>query len=156
MVDALASGIASAAITKRIAEKEKSLERAKGKLKKLTQETADKEFIVEKLPAVLHSIQAMDMSEVTERVVTDSDIELRLTTSRHLHELLERVDYYVGLENFPAHLKKEYKDFDPSKGTHTLKHEDYTAFALVTKFRSGAVIERVNFYSSLETVEELW
>lgn len=156
MVDALASGIASAAITKKIVEKEKSLERAKGKLKKLTQETAEKEFIVEKLPAVLHSIQEMDMSEVKERVVTDSDIELRLTTSRHLHELLERVDYYIGVETFPSHLKKEYQNFDPSKGTRSLKNDDFTAFALIVKFRSGAVIERVNFYSPLETVEELW
>jgi DNA invertase Pin-like site-specific DNA recombinase len=156
MVDALASGIASAAITKKIAEKEKSLERAKGKLKKLTQETAEKEFIVERLPAVLHSIQEKDMSEIKERVITDSDIELRLTTSRHLHELLERVDYYIGLENFPPDLRREYNRFDPSEGTRTLKCDDYTAYALITRFRSGAVVQRVNFHSPLETADEVF
>ncbi len=159
MVDALASGVSSAAIAKKIAEKEKALKRAEEKLKKLTMQTIEQEIISEKLPAVLQAIQEIDMSEIKELVIqasSPSDIELRLTTSRYLHELLERVDYYVGLENFPTHLKKEYKDFDPSKGTLTLKYEDYTAFALVTKFRSGAVVERVHHYSPLETVDEIW
>lgn len=156
MVDALANGIASAAITKKIAEKEKSLERAKGKLKKLTQESDEKERLTEKLPAVLEAVQEMDVSEIKERVINDSDIEMRLTTSRHLHELLERVDCYIGLENFPPHLRKDFKNFDPSKGTKTLKYEDYTAYALITKFRSGAIVERAHFYSPLETVDEVF
>ena len=155
MVDALASGVASAAITKKIAEKEKTLERAKGKLKKLTQESVEKEMLTEKLPAVLGSVQEMDMPSIQELVIEDCDVELRLTTSRHLHELLERVDFYIGLENFPPHVRKDYRGFDPSKGTKTLKYEDYTAYALVTKFRSGAVVERSHFYSPLETVDEV-
>lgn len=159
MVDALADGTTSAAIAKKIAEKEKALKRAEEKLKKLTRETAEQEIIAEKLPTVLQAIQEREIPEIEERVIHASspgDIELRLTTSRYLHELLERVDYYIGLENFPHHLKKEYKDFDPSKGTRTLKYEDYTAFALVTKFRSGAVLERVHFYSPQETVDEVF
>lgn len=156
LVDGLADGSKSAAISKKIVEKEKSLERAKTKLKKLTQESTEKKYLTEKLPAVLQNIQEMDISEVKEHIISDSDIELRLTTSRHLHELLERVDYYIGLENFPPQLKKEHCDFDPSKGTRTLTRDDYTAFALITKFRSGAVVERVNFYSPLETEDELW
>lgn len=159
MVDALASGVSSAAIAKKIAEKEKSLERAKEKLKKLTKQTAEQEVIAEKLPTVLESIQEMDMSDVKERVInatSPEDIELRLTTSRQLHELLERVDYYIGLENCPSHIQKGYKGFDPSKGTRTLKYEDYTVYAMIVKFRSGAVVERAHFYSPLETVEEVW
>lgn len=156
MVDALASGTASAAITKKIAEKEKSLERATGKLKKLTQESVEKEMLTEKLPAVLDAVQEMEMPSIQERVIEDCDVELRLTTSRHLHELLERVDFYIGLENLPPHIRKDYRGFDPSKGTKTLKYEDYTAYALVTKFRSGAVVERAHFYSPLETVEEVF
>ena len=154
MVDALASGISSAAIAKRIAEKEKALERAKGKVKKLTQESAEQETISRKLPEVLQSIQEMEISEVKERIISDEDIELRLTTSRYLHELLERVDYYIGVENFPQYLKMEYKNFDPSEGTRTLTRDDYTAFALITKFRSGSLVERVNFYSPLETPDQ--
>lgn len=159
MVDALASGISSASIAKKIAEMEKSLERAKGKLKKLTKETTEQEIIADKLPAVLQSIQEMEIPDIKELVIhasSPSDIELRLTTSRYLHELLERVDYYIGLENLPPHLRKNFEGFDPSKGTKTLKSEDYTAFALVTKFRSGAVVERAHFYSPLETVDEVF
>jgi DNA invertase Pin-like site-specific DNA recombinase len=156
MVDALASGVSSAAIAKKIAEKEKSLERAKGKLKTLTKESAEKEMLTEKLPAVLEAVQEMDISDIKERIITDSDIELRLTTSRHLHELLERVDFYIGLENCPPHIRRDFKGFDPSKGTKTLKYEDYTAYALIAKFRSGAVVERAHFYSPLETVDEVF
>lgn len=156
MVDALASGVSSAAIAKKIVEKEKAIERAKGKLKKLTQQSDEQQIIAEKLPPLLDAIQEMEISDVKERIITDQDIELRLTTSRHLHELLERVDYHIGLENFPPHLKTQYRGFDPSKGTRTLKYEDYTAFALVTKFRSGAVVERMHYYSPLETVDEVF
>ncbi len=156
MVDALASGVASAAIVKKIAEKEKSLERAKEKLKKLTKASDEKEHLAENLPMTLQAVQENDVSEIKETIIFGTDIELRLATSRHLHELLERVDYYIGLGNFPPDLKKEYKDFDPSNGTRSLKREDYTAFALIVKFRSGSVVERVNFYSPLETPDEVF
>lgn len=155
MVDALASGVASTTIAKKIAEKEKSLDRAKGKLNKLMKTSSEKQSITEKLPVVLEAVQELDISDIKESIVNCSNIEMRLTTSRHLHELLERVDYYVGLENFPEHIKKDMEGFDPSKGTKTLKYEDYTAYGLVAKFRTGAVVERAHFYSPLETVDEV-
>ena len=139
MIDSLASGLTSTAISKRIVESEKSVERAIKQLAKIKKDTTELDRANTLIPETIQSIN--------ELTLTDDDPAVRQAVSRQLHEIIERVDYYVGLEAFPNELRKEYKNYNPAVHGKTEK-EDYTAFCLTVKFINGRTTSRVAWYTS--------
>ncbi|MGC4244784.1 MAG: hypothetical protein QM686_21720, partial [Herbaspirillum sp.] len=138
MVRSLAAGLSSPAIANRIVESEKALGKAKTQRSKLMNDTSELERANIIVPQTIRAIN--------ELALVDDDPHVRQAVSRQLHEIIARVDYFVGFDQFPKELKKEYRSYDPSVPTLTSK-EDYTAYCIRVEFITGGVTTRVNWHT---------